>query len=57
MQSIAAYYVLVASDLERQVRQQHRDQVVVTRPRLPARIASAVASFVRSTARSAAQTA
>jgi hypothetical protein len=55
IQPIAAYYVLVAHDQERQNRTHPPYQVTVTRPSLAARVASAAASLVRPSIRATAR--
>jgi hypothetical protein len=54
MQSIAAYYVFVATEHAREQRQP-RYQVVTTRPSLAVRVLAALTSLVRPAARNAAQ--
>ena len=56
MQSIAAYYVIVANDIARNS-QKPTYRVVVARPSLPARIAAGLTAFVRPIRRTASQAA
>ena len=56
MQSIAAYYVIVANDIARN-NQKPTYRVVVARPSLPARIAAGLIAFARPIRRTASQAA